>query len=223
MGLTTTTNGGVGEERDDDQTKWDAGDGTSTTTRNNHQMVKRRWGRVIDRVFNLTVKKSKWEREGERVGDPAPIAKITFNRRWRLGRTRRAIMAGRASEVREDGEDGEGGGGRSATKPPPSSKPGRPSQGETIEAGDREKRQSADDGGCRDRRAGAGGCGGRRRVRLPTEARGGEEEAREAGRINGASGRGDRGNRRISADDDDVPPPPNPTSLRGEGRRGGVR
>jgi hypothetical protein len=42
MGLTTTTNGGAGEERDDYQTKWEARDGTSTTTRINHQMVKRR-------------------------------------------------------------------------------------------------------------------------------------------------------------------------------------
>ncbi len=42
MGLTTTTNGRAGEERDDGQTKWEAGDGTSTTTRINHQMVKRR-------------------------------------------------------------------------------------------------------------------------------------------------------------------------------------
>jgi hypothetical protein len=50
--------GGVGEEWDDDQTKWDAGYGTSTTTRNNHQMIKRRWGRGIDRAFNLTIKKS---------------------------------------------------------------------------------------------------------------------------------------------------------------------
>ncbi len=41
MGSTTTTNGGAGMERDDDQTKWEAGDGTSTTTRIDHQMVKR--------------------------------------------------------------------------------------------------------------------------------------------------------------------------------------
>ncbi len=46
MGLTTITSGGVGEEWDDDQTKWGAEDGTSTMTRNNHQMVKRRWGRA---------------------------------------------------------------------------------------------------------------------------------------------------------------------------------
>ncbi len=36
MGLTTTMNGGAGEERDNDQTKWDAGDGTSRNTCNNH-------------------------------------------------------------------------------------------------------------------------------------------------------------------------------------------
>jgi hypothetical protein len=41
MGLTTTTNGRAGEERDDDQTKWEVGDGTSTMTHNNHQMVKK--------------------------------------------------------------------------------------------------------------------------------------------------------------------------------------
>jgi hypothetical protein len=41
MGLTTTTNGGAGKERDNDQTKWEAGDGISTTTHINHQMVKR--------------------------------------------------------------------------------------------------------------------------------------------------------------------------------------
>ncbi len=97
MGSTTTTNGRVGEKRDDDQMKWDAGDGISTTTRNNHQI-------------NLTIKKSKWEREGERVGNPAPIAKITINQRWRTGRTQRAIMVRQASEVRGDGEDGKEGG-----------------------------------------------------------------------------------------------------------------
>ncbi len=43
----------------------------------------------------------------------------------------------------------------------------------TVTAGDRKKRQSADDGGGRDGRAGSGGCGGRRRVRWPMEARGG--------------------------------------------------
>jgi hypothetical protein len=41
MGSTTTTNGGAGKERDIDQTKWEAGDGISMTTRINHQMVKR--------------------------------------------------------------------------------------------------------------------------------------------------------------------------------------
>ncbi len=41
MGSTTKINGGAGEERDDDHTKWEAGEGTSTTTRINHQMVKR--------------------------------------------------------------------------------------------------------------------------------------------------------------------------------------
>jgi hypothetical protein len=86
MGSTMTTNSGVSKERDDDQTKWYAGDGTSTTIHNNHQMVKRQWGRGNDRAFNLTIKKSKWEREGERVGNPVPIAKITINRRWRPGR-----------------------------------------------------------------------------------------------------------------------------------------
>ncbi len=97
MGSTTTTNSGVGNERDNDHTKWDAGDGTSTTTLNNHQI-------------NLTIKKSKWEQEGERVSNPAPIAKITINRRWQPGKTRRAIMVGRASEVRGDREDSKGGG-----------------------------------------------------------------------------------------------------------------
>ncbi len=75
--------------------------------------------RGIDSAFNSTMKKSKWEWEGERVGDPAPIAKITINQRWRPGRTRWAIMVGQASEVRGDGEDCKGGGRRSATKPPP--------------------------------------------------------------------------------------------------------
>jgi hypothetical protein len=73
MGSTMITSGGVGKEWDNDQTKWDAKDGTSAMTRNNHQMVKRRWGRGI------TTKKSKWEWEGERVGDSAPITKITIN------------------------------------------------------------------------------------------------------------------------------------------------
>jgi hypothetical protein len=41
MGLTTITNGGAGEERDIDQAKWEAGDGTSMITCINHQMVKR--------------------------------------------------------------------------------------------------------------------------------------------------------------------------------------
>jgi hypothetical protein len=41
MGSTTTTNAGTGEERDNDQTKWEAGDSTSTMTCINHQMVKR--------------------------------------------------------------------------------------------------------------------------------------------------------------------------------------
>ncbi len=50
MGSTTITSGGVREEWDDDQTKWDMGYGTLTTTRNNHQMVKRRWGRGIDKI-----------------------------------------------------------------------------------------------------------------------------------------------------------------------------
>ncbi len=80
--MTTITSGRVGDEWDDDQTKWDARDGTSMTTRNNHQKVKRQWGRGIDRAFNLTIKKSKWEREGERVGNPVPIAKIIINQRW---------------------------------------------------------------------------------------------------------------------------------------------
>ncbi len=57
MWSTTITSGSVGKEWDDDQTNWDAGDGTSMTTHNNHQMVKRRWGRGIDRAFNLTIKK----------------------------------------------------------------------------------------------------------------------------------------------------------------------
>jgi hypothetical protein len=52
MGSTMIMSGGVGEEWDNDQTKWDAEDGTSTTTCNNHQMVKRQWGRGIDRAFN---------------------------------------------------------------------------------------------------------------------------------------------------------------------------
>ncbi len=41
MGSTGTTHGGAGKERDNDQTKWEAGDGTSTTTCINHQMIKR--------------------------------------------------------------------------------------------------------------------------------------------------------------------------------------
>jgi hypothetical protein len=36
MGSTTITSGGVGEEWDNDQPKWDAEEGTSTTTRNSH-------------------------------------------------------------------------------------------------------------------------------------------------------------------------------------------
>ncbi len=43
MGLIMMMSGRVGKEWDDDQTKWDVGDGTSTTTRNNHQMVKKGW------------------------------------------------------------------------------------------------------------------------------------------------------------------------------------
>ncbi len=82
MGSIKITSGGVGEEWDNYQTKWDAEDGTSMTTHNNHQIVKRRWERGIDRAFNLTIKKRKWEREGERVGDLAPITKITINQRW---------------------------------------------------------------------------------------------------------------------------------------------
>jgi hypothetical protein len=114
MGATTITSGGGGKEWDDDQTKWDAGDGTSMTTRNNHQIVKRQWGRGINRAFNSTIKNSKWEWEGERVGNPTPITKITINQRWQPSRTQWAIMVGRASEGRGDGEDGEGGGGGSA-------------------------------------------------------------------------------------------------------------
>ena len=45
----------------------------------------------------------------------------------------------------------------------------------------------------------------------------GEEEAREARCIDGASRLEERENRWILADDDDVPPPPNLTSPRGEG------
>ena len=41
MGSTMIMSSGVGEEWDDDQTKWEAGDGTSMTTSINHQMVKR--------------------------------------------------------------------------------------------------------------------------------------------------------------------------------------
>ncbi len=51
----------------------------------------------------------------------------------------------------------------------------------------------------------------------------GEEEAHEAHCMDGASGRGDQGNRWILVEDDDVPPPSNPTSLQGEGRQGGVQ
>ncbi len=43
----------------------------------------------------------------------------------------------------------------------------------TMTAGDCKKRQSANNGGGRDWRAGLGGCSGRRRVRWPMEARGG--------------------------------------------------
>ncbi len=67
--------------------------------------------RGIDCAFNLTMKKSKWEQEGERVGNLALITKITINQRWQPGRTQRAIMVGQASKVRGDGEDSEGGGG----------------------------------------------------------------------------------------------------------------
>ncbi len=59
MGSAMITSGGAGKEWDDDQTNWDAGDSTLATTRNNHQMVKRRFGRGIDRAFNLTIKKTK--------------------------------------------------------------------------------------------------------------------------------------------------------------------
>jgi hypothetical protein len=45
----------------------------------------------------------------------------------------------------------------------------------------------------------------------------GEEEARKARHINGASRLKERKNRWILADDDDVPPPPDLTSPRGEG------
>ncbi len=41
MRSTTIMSGGVRKEWDDDQIKWDAGDSTLTTTRNNHQMVNR--------------------------------------------------------------------------------------------------------------------------------------------------------------------------------------
>jgi hypothetical protein len=51
----------------------------------------------------------------------------------------------------------------------------------------------------------------------------GEEEAREACCIDGASRLEERENRWILADDDDVPPPPDLTSPRGEGCRGGVQ
>jgi hypothetical protein len=71
-------------------------------------MVKRQWGSGIDRAFNLTIKKSKWEWEGERVGNPAPVTKITINQRWQTSRTQWAIMVGQASEVRGEGEDGKG-------------------------------------------------------------------------------------------------------------------
>jgi hypothetical protein len=118
MGLTTIMSGRVSEEWDDDQTKWGTEDGTLTTTCNNHQMVKRQWGRGIDNAFNLTIKKIKWEWEGERVGNPTPITKITINQRWQPSRTRQAIMVGRASEMRADREDGEGGGGGGVRRSP---------------------------------------------------------------------------------------------------------
>jgi hypothetical protein len=51
----------------------------------------------------------------------------------------------------------------------------------------------------------------------------GEEEAREARCIDGASSLEERENRWILADDDDVPPPPDLTSPWGEGCRGGVQ
>ncbi len=53
MGSTMMMSGRVGKEWDDDQTKWDAGDGTSTTTCNKHQMEKRRWGRRITSMLHL--------------------------------------------------------------------------------------------------------------------------------------------------------------------------
>jgi hypothetical protein len=59
MESTTITSSRVGKEWDKDQTKWDVGDGTLRTSRNNHQMVKRQWRRGINHAFNLTIKKSK--------------------------------------------------------------------------------------------------------------------------------------------------------------------
>jgi hypothetical protein len=78
---------------------------------------------------------------------------------------------------------------------------------EAVRIGGRAREDAADNGG----------LGGRHRQGE------GEEEAPKARCINVASGRGDRGNRWILADDNNVPPPPGPMAPRGEGRQGGVR
>ncbi len=70
---------------------------------------------------------------------------------------------------------------------------------EAVRIGGLAREEAADDGG----------LSGRRRQGE------GEDKACEAYRIDGASGRGDRGNRWILADDDIVAPPPDPTSPRG--------
>ncbi len=88
-------------------------------------------------------------------------------------------------------------------------------------AGDCKKPQSAEvdriGGQAREDAADDGRLGGGRRQGE------GEEEAREAHRMDGASRRGDRGNRWISMEEDNVPPPFDPTSLQGEGPQGGVQ
>ncbi len=66
-------------------------------------------------------------------------------------------------------------------------------------------------GRAREDAAGNGGFGGQRRQGE------GEEEAREARCIDGASRLEEWENRWILADNDDVPPPPDLTSPRGEG------
>jgi hypothetical protein len=95
-----------------------------------------------------------------------------------ISSVRKNIPWGAGKECIVGGEEmGERGGGRGGGR---HDKVGRrqrtrtrqPVMATTMTAGDCKKQRLADDGGGRDRRAGAGGCDERRRVRLPTEARG---------------------------------------------------